>query len=377
MAEHNGTLEAAAPAEGAGGWEAYALLVALLLLGIVAAWAVNRVALGIVRMLVRRTRTDLDDLMLDAVRRPLVVILSVVFALVLVRLDWVVRRVPPEAVAAFERFQVALLVLAGAYAVVRIIRGMLRRPGTRFARVRAVGNLVSRLVAISVYTIAFLTVLSQYGISITPILTSLGIAGLAVALALQDTLANFFAGMWIQTGRAMRPGHYIRLEDLKLEGHVVDVGWRTTLIKTTSNNVVVVPNAKLAQSIVTDHNLPDLTVSATLAFTLPLDTDPQAVERMLTEEVQAARAEAPALLDTPPIVRLNGFGEYGLQFLLIFFVTTFNDQFAVQDVLRRRALARFRAEGLEMPVPVREVRVTHAAAPQPGPGSPGAGLGLP
>lgn len=111
------------------------------------------------------------------------------------------------------------------------------------------------ILKVTIIVIGFVIILSFLGISITPIITALGIGGLAVALALQDTLANLFAGIHILVEKSIRVGDFIRLENGQ-EGFVSDITWRTTRICMLPNNMVVIPNSKLAQNIVTNYYLP-------------------------------------------------------------------------------------------------------------------------
>ena len=94
--------------------------------------------------------------------------------------------------------------------------------------------------------------LNAVGVSITPIITALGVGGLAMALALQDTLSNLFAGIHILAEHTIRIGDFIRLETGQ-EGYVEDISWRTTRIRMLPNNMVIVPNSKLAQSVVVNY----------------------------------------------------------------------------------------------------------------------------
>ena len=103
-------------------------------------------------------------------------------------------------------------------------------------------------------------------------LTALGVGGLAVALALQDTLGNLFAGLQIVASKQVRPGDYLLLESGQ-EGSVTDIAWRYTTLRTQSNNLVVVPNAKLGQSIITNFQLPDQPLSVIIEFGVAYSSD--------------------------------------------------------------------------------------------------------
>jgi len=201
-----------------------------------------------------------------------------------------------------------------------------------------------------------LIILSALGISITPLITALGVGGLAVALALQDTLANLFAGIHILMEKSIRVGDFVKLETGQ-EGYVEDITWRTTRVRMLPNNIVVIPNSKLAQSVVTNYYLPEKRMSLLIPIGVSYSSDPVKVEEILVEEAKKAVGEVPGLLGEPePFVRfIPGFGESSLDFTLICQVKEFVDQYLAQHELRKRIFKRFQEEGIEIPFPHRTV----------------------
>jgi len=209
-----------------------------------------------------------------------------------------------------------------------------------------------------IFVLGFLITLSVLGISITPFITALGVGGLAVALALQDTLANLFAGIHILIEKTIRVGDFIRLETGQ-EGYVDDITWRTTRVRMLPNNMVIIPNSKLAQSIVTNYYLPEKRMSLLISINVSYSSDPEKVEKILVEEAKKAVGEVPGLLGDPePFVRfIPGFGESSLDFTLICQVKEFVDQYLAQHELRKRIFKRFGEEGIEIPFPQRTVHL--------------------
>ncbi|MHB8881516.1 MAG: mechanosensitive ion channel family protein [Thermodesulfovibrionales bacterium] len=208
----------------------------------------------------------------------------------------------------------------------------------------------------SILVMGLLISLSVLGISIAPLITALGVGGLAVALALQDTMSNLFAGIHILVEKSIRVGDVIRLEN-GLEGYVEDITWRTTRIRMVSQNMIVIPNNKLSQSIVTNYNLPEKRLAVQVQVGVSYDSDPEKVERVMKEEAATAAAELPYILPVPAAsVYLDpGFGEAALNFTLVCQVREFGDQRSAQHELRMRLLRRFRQEGITIPFPVRPV----------------------
>ncbi|MDH5201687.1 MAG: mechanosensitive ion channel family protein [Nitrospirota bacterium] len=208
----------------------------------------------------------------------------------------------------------------------------------------------------TIFIIGLLIVLSVLGISITPLITALGVGGLAVALALQDTLANLFAGIHILMEKSIRVGDFIKLETGQ-EGYVEDITWRTTRVRMLPNNMVVIPNSKVAQSTLINYYLPEKRMSLLISIGVSYSSDPEKVERILVEETKKAVGEIPGLLGDPePFVRfIPGFGDSSLDFTLICQVQDFVDQYLAQHELRKRIFKRFKEEGIEIPFPHRTV----------------------
>jgi small-conductance mechanosensitive channel len=246
------------------------------------------------------------------------------------------------------------------------VGALTRRAGERQALGMAVSGLGQAVARGIVLVIGFATLLSSLGIEIAPILAALGVGGLAVALALQDTLSNLFAGVHLLADTPIRVGDYAKIADV--EGFVVDIGWRSTRLRTLQNNVVVVPNRTVAQSVITNFDLPEPRMALLLRVAVSDKADHQKVETVLVEEAVKAIGEVPGLLAEPaPVVRfIPGFSEYCLDLTLICHVATFVDQYEVQHALRKRILQRFRAEGIEIPFPVQTVELRQPETAPPG-----------
>jgi small-conductance mechanosensitive channel len=249
----------------------------------------------------------------------------------------------------------------------RIARDLVRFLGGQIPGALPVTTLTQNLAQLAVFILGILLILSAVGARITPILTALGVGGLAVALALQDTLSNLFAGFYVAVAGQMRLGDYIKLNTGE-EGYVTDIGWRSTTLRGLANNLVIVPNSKLAQAIVTNFCFPEKRMAASLQVGVGYDSDPDLIERILLEIAAGAAGEVPGLLaePAPSVVFDPGFGDSALGFTLNFQVAEFASQFGVRHELRKRILRRFREEGIRMPFPSRAVYL-HPAEGGPDP----------
>lgn len=157
------------------------------------------------------------------------------------------------------------------------------------ARATSILTNITRLI---ILLVAALIALDSLGISIVPALTALGVAGLAVALALQSTLANLFAGLQLLASKQVRPGDYIRLDSGE-EGHVLDITWRTTMLRNPQGMLIVVPNSKVASVSITNYSLPERKVVVTVPIALKAEADLFAVERAATEIAREVMKDIP------------------------------------------------------------------------------------
>jgi small-conductance mechanosensitive channel len=203
--------------------------------------------------------------------------------------------------------------------------------------------------------LATIIFLENLNISLTAVWTTLGVGSVAVALALQETLSNFFSGIYLLADRPVNPGDYIKL-DSNQEGYVVQIGWRSTILRTLGNNYVVLPNATLAKAVITNFSLPQPNMGFSLVVTVACGTDPGLVEKVLLSVAREAINEGlPGLLanPSPSVSFIPGFGDSGWSFSLGMNLRRFDDQYSVQTDLRKRIVKRFKEEGIEMPFPTR------------------------
>jgi small-conductance mechanosensitive channel len=190
-----------------------------------------------------------------------------------------------------------------------------------------------------------MSLLAYLNIPITPMVTFLGVGGLAAALALQDTLANFFAGIHILVEKPIFVGDLIRLESGQ-EGTVTDIGWRTTRVRTGSNDMVVVPNTKITSGILVNYSLPDPRAVVEIPVLVAHEAEPEQVRRIALEEAVVEgvlEQPAPVVLCDPGVLPTH------LQFKLLVNIQNRSEQGRIQSEIRLRLLERFRAQGVPLP----------------------------
>ncbi|MCS6935964.1 MAG: mechanosensitive ion channel family protein [Candidatus Bipolaricaulota bacterium] len=300
-----------------------------------------------------QTEWAFDDIVIKITRGPFVI-----WALMLgIYIALQISRLPDPVVNELGKLLLGLAILSVTLVIANILAELILRSATK-AQVPT-PQLIPNITKAVVIGLGVLVLLGTLGIQITPILTAFGIGGLAVALALQDTLSNLFAGFYTTLAKQVRVGDFIRL-DSGIEGQVVDISWRTTTVRDPFNNLIVIPNTKLSQSIITNYALPEPALTLRLPVGVSYDSDPEHVERVLLEIAKGAQGQVSGMEESvEPVVRFTGFGESALEFVLIVRVKAFQDQFTVAHELRKRIFKRFREEGIEIPFPVRTVYLHH------------------
>ncbi|AVH74007.1 mechanosensitive ion channel family protein [Nostoc sp. 'Lobaria pulmonaria (5183) cyanobiont'] len=218
-------------------------------------------------------------------------------------------------------------------------------------------SLISNLAKATVFVLGTLIVLQTVGVQITPIITTLGIGGIAVGLALQDTLANLFSGFYLIISKQVRTGDYVKL-DAGHEGYVIDISWRNTTIKEMSNNIVIVPNSKLSTAIFTNYHLPAKEITLTMDVGVSYDSDLEEVERLTVEVAKEVMQEiAPELKESEPYIRFHTFNDFSIDFTLYMRVSEYFDQRIGKHLFVKKLHKRYQQAGIKIPFPIREVYV--------------------
>lgn len=317
-----------------------------------ALFIIRGIAFRLLHRWAKKTETKLDDIIIGSFRTP-----SFYWCLAIgLYIGIAVLELPQKYAFYLHKTIHIIVILSITIAVANLAGKIFRNYVQKLSLPIPTTGLAYGILKVTILVIGFLIILSVLGISITPLITALGVGGLAVALALQDTLSNLFAGIHILVEKSVRVGDFIKLETGQ-EGYVEDITWRTTRIRMLPNNMVVIPNSKLSQSIVTNYYLPEKRMSLLIPISVSYSSDPEKVEKILVEEAKKAVGEIPGLLGDPePFVRfIPGFGDSSLDFTLICQVQEFTDQYPVQHELRKRIFKRFKEEGIEIPFPHRTV----------------------
>jgi len=228
---------------------------------------------------------------------------------------------------------------------------------------RPVVSLVTNVTRLVVLIVGFILVLAILGVSIAPYLATLGIAGLAVSLALQATLTDLVSGMLLLASRQLAVGEYIKLSTGE-EGYISDITWRTTTIRQLSNNVVIVPNSKMTSLPVINYHANTQHSGVSVELGVSYGSDLEQVERVTIEVARdVMQTVKGGLPDFEPSVRFNTLGDYSIGLTVSMQAQEIGDQYLIRHEFIKRLRRRYQQEGISIPYPVQTVHVRESREP--------------
>lgn len=345
-------------AKGSPGWEA---LFAAIVFGasILVALMLHPALTKVVKAFTARTKTALDDLLLEAISRPL-------FLFILVHGSFLALTTTSFLDPWQSAVNKAWVILAGGiviYGVQRVLSAFLKWYASEIA-VRTGGRadekllpLVRRFLIGVVYIIGGLLILDNVGVQLSPLLAGLGLGGLAVALALQPTLANLISSAYMVADGSLAVGDFIEVQGGP-SGTVMDVGWRSTKICTPTNNLVVMPNSRLADSVVTNFTRPTPEVGIYVNCGVSYESDLRKVEAVALDVANGIVRDLGGVVveeNFTPEVLFREFGDSNITFLVVMRGKDRGATFTIQHEMVKRLHARFIREGIEISYPVRKL----------------------
>jgi len=253
----------------------------------------------------------------------------------------------------------SLTVLIWAAAISKIVQIVIGSLGSRVAAKSKYSldmemvPLFKNLSSLVVWFVGAAILLKVWNLDITPLLASAGIVGLAVAFAAQDTIAHLFGGISIYFDKPFRAGDRIQLESGEI-GDVLEIGIRSTKIKTFDETVVIIPNSIIASSKIVNYNKPKSKIKVKMEIGLAYGTDIKKAKKALLEVAQGTEGVEE---DPSPSVYLTDMGDFALKFLVVVWVANPKKQFEVKTALAERLYERILKEKFVIPYPTQEVRI--------------------
>src|SRR3989338_8386037 len=257
-----------------------------------------------------------------------------------------------------------LLVLAAAHLLQALLSFFVERSFSEKSfigkrqKISAFGRkVVKRLLSFLVYLMALTVILSAYNINLTAIIAVLGVGGIAIALAAQETLSNLIAGFVLLTDKPFKVGDRISLrtssqqrreDDSDEWGHIIDIGWRSTRIRTKENIYLTIPNAELTKREIYNYTMKEPTYRLWMPLQISYESDYDRAKALL---MHACR-ERPFVIQGKRNEAVHkGFGDSGVKLMLRVWIKNAEERGQARSDLYERIQRAFKENGIVIPYP--------------------------
>lgn len=329
------------------------LLAGFIIAGFLAGLFVHRIIMPLFAKLASKTTLKSDDLIIKTIRTwviPWFLALGLYLGLKQLNLEsrfyfWL------------ENGLMIFYIFSGTMIIARVVSGLIKIKAAGSDAIIPSSSIVSNIVIVIIYCIGLLIILQSQGISITPVLTALGVGGLAVALALQPTLSNLFAGLQIISSGNFNRGDFIKLSTGE-DGFIEDITWRSTTIRAASDHIIIIPNSKLADMTVSNYYLPQTEITFGVELGVGYDSDLASIEKISKEVIKETLQESEdGVKEFEPEISFVAFGESSIRMKAFLRVNKYSAQFQVRSMFIKKLHERFNKEGIHIPYPVRTILI--------------------
>ena len=332
----------------------YLIAVVIVIISWVVAKFVDFILSYFLKVVVKKTKTVLDDILISAIRVPvyyLILIGGITISANIITLPSPIRDI-------IDKILSSVLIGISCYIAALIINIFIK---TWFTERKAVTGRVrgEALVVISrkilnfiVFIILLILILKLWGVQVAALLASLGIAGFILGFALKDTFANMFGGIALIADRSFKIGDFIRLESGE-EGEIIDIGLRSTRLKSfEAGNEIIIPNSVLVMSKITNFGRPLISLKMVVKTGVAYGSDINQVKRILL----GILSEIEGVLKKPsPQVYFMEMADFSLNFNLVFWIKDYRKRFNIKDEVISQAYQKLQEAGIKIPFPTRTI----------------------
>lgn len=322
---------------------------------LVVGWLVKKFIFPFLFRLTHKTKWKSDDLVLESIGHWVIFwfFLGACFYTLPVLID--AFSVKSKLNIFLDNLLWSLFIFSLSWVIARVVAGMIQIRSKNDNSEIPSSSILGNIIKVIIYCLGFILILQTFGIAIAPLVTALGVGGLAVALALQPTLSNLFSGLQIIASGKINIGDFVQLESGQ-KGFVRDITWRNTTIETGQNNIVIVPNSKMADSVVENFFLINKEITFHIVVRVNYESDLETVEKVSVETAKSVLDKFEGgIKDFEPFVFFFNFGEIGIDLKIFLRVKEYADQFMITSEFIKALHKSYKEAGINIPFPIRNV----------------------
>ncbi|MCA9408931.1 MAG: mechanosensitive ion channel family protein [Candidatus Omnitrophica bacterium] len=323
---------------------------------------VKNITFRVLKKFTDKTATKLDDIFIAAADFPIVLLIITSGGAVVERLLPIATNIELTnyLLIGFKATTIIAIILF----VDRFLTALIGNYSQKVEILKTSSGIAKGTIRVLVIGLGVLILLDSFGVSITPIIASLGVGSLAVALALQPTLENFFSGVQIIIDKPFQVGHFIKLDSGE-EGYVHKIGWRSTWVRMLANNVIAIPNKLMVDSKIVNYYYPERELAVLVQVGVHYNSDLEHVEKVTCEVAKEVLKELPGGVDEfEPFIRYHTFDNSSINFTVILRAKEFVDSYLIKHEFIKQLHKRYNKEGICIPFPIRALNLDQEGAHQ-------------
>jgi len=322
----------------------------ILIVTVVAAWIAKIILKKILKPLTKKTNTKIDDLVvrnLSSMIFYIVIAVGLKVSLAFVSLDSFYYHCIVE----------TFLIITVTILIVRVVNDLAHHWKKDWALKTASSAddrlipMIEKIAKVIIIALAVIFIFDSWNIDISPLLATAGIAGIAVSFAVKDSLANILGGLQLVLDKTFKVGDKVKLESGEL-GVILDIGLRSTKLKTYDNEVIYIPNGYLANAKVRNYTVPDLKLRVNVNFGVAYGSDTDKVRDVVLKTLK----KMDNVLDEPePAVQFLEMSDFSLDFIARVWVKDYQEAYSMKLQATDEIYKALNREGINIPFPTHTV----------------------
>jgi small-conductance mechanosensitive channel len=304
----------------------------------------------ILKPLTKKTKTKVDDLIIKSIS-------SIVFYIILVLGIKFGLQYFELKTAIYNNLINTLLIIIVAVLMIRIINNFFKHWAeewkfkTKTTTDERVIPLLQKILKAVIIILAVIFVFTAWNINISPLLATAGIAGLAIGLAVKDSLANILGGLQLVLDKTFKVGDKVELESGEM-GVIMDIGLRSTKLKTYDNEVIYIPNGSLANAKIKNFTQPDISIRVNVNFGVEYGSDPEKVQKVVLEAIK----KIDTVIEEPePVVQFLNMSDFSLDFVARAWVEEYTQAYSTKLKMTDEIYEALNKAKIGIPFPTRTI----------------------
>jgi len=309
-----------------------------------------------IKKLTKKTKTKTDDIILKTINKPIVYFITIIGTKIAIN----VLPFSEKVLSNSQNILNSIIIIVLIVFIMKIANFFINTWGKKWAQKTDSSlddellPLIHKASNVIIIVIGAFFLLGEWNIDVTGLLAGVGIAGLALGFAIKDSLANVFGGISIILDKAIKVNDIVKLENGRM-GVITDVGLRSTKMRTFNNELLIIPNGQMANSIIQNYKKPDLSVRIEVPFGVEYGSNPDKVKKVVKDTLNSIKTITKKNPNKPIQILFIKMGDSALEFIARFWVKDLKNKVAAEEEAVTKIYKNLNKSKIGIPFPTRTV----------------------